>query len=218
MHDGAYQQAVIVRRGFFSSLATGFFMFLTVSVVCGAGLGFYGMNMLDRHAGTVIAMGQSFLTNLPDWDTKLPPILADALRDRRDPEYRDQIAASVDVDAASSRDRHGRAVVVIENNGKSTISFLVARLVLKDENGTPVNEITEHLATPFAFDDHDARGPLLPGSKREIPLTVRDTRIKKATLELTDVRTFVERSSKGESRGSAADEDKSEDRELSRAD
>lgn len=217
MQDGAYQQAVIVRRGFFSSLATGFFMFLTVSVVCGAGLGFYGMNMLDRHAGTVIAMGQSFLCNLPDWDTKLPPILADALRDRRDPEYRAQIVTSVDVNAADSRDHHGRAVVVVENNGKSTISFLVARIVLKDEDGAPLHEVTEHIATPFALDDHDARGPLLPGAKREVPLTVRDTRIKKATLEVTDVRTFVERSTKEESRGgSAADEH--EERELSRAD
>lgn len=216
MHDGAYPQAVIVRRGFFSSVASGFFMFLTVSVVCGAGIGFYGMNMVDRHAGTVIDMGHSFLCNLPDWETKLPPILADAFRDRRDPQYREQITTAVDVAASASHDRGGRAVVVVENNGKSTISYLVAHIVLKDEDGSPLREVTTHLATPFAFDDGDARGPLLPGSKREIPLSIRDSRVKKASLEVTDVRTFVERSTEEEhDKGTAGS---AEERKLSRAD
>lgn len=199
MNSGPYSQAVIVRRGFFASLASGFFMFLSVAVVCAAGLGFYGMNVLDRHAATVIGIGNSFLLNLPDWENKLPPILADALRDRRDPAYRDQIDTSVSVVTTDSRDRGGVAVVIAENKGKSTISYLVARIVLRDESGVPVHGFTTHLATPMAFDNNDARGPILPGSKREIPIRVRDERVKSATLELTDLRTFVEKASETDS-------------------
>jgi hypothetical protein len=175
------------------------------------------MNMVDRHAATVINMGHSFLLNLPDWEAKLPPILADALRDHRDPAYREQIDTAVNVLAADLRDRHGVAVVIAENKGNSTVSYLTARIVLRDENGTPLHELTTHVATPLALDDTDARGPILPGSKREIPIRIRDERVKSATVELTDLRTFVEKSAEtgSDSKGSGSPV---ENRKLSRAD
>jgi hypothetical protein len=160
--------AVIVRKGgFLAPLFYGLFGFLSAVVVCATLLGVYGLHIADTTTDSLFAIGGQVISGLPQWQQALPPMLAEALDDRRAPDYRGQI--DVVVETVPARDKRGRALTLIEvtNNGPETVTVLALNVVLEDEDGVPVQESRSYAATPIVIDEDDWRGPLLPGSTRK---------------------------------------------------
>lgn len=159
--------AVIVRKGgFLTALFHGVFGFLTVVVICATGLGIYGLHTADGTVGSLLSLTGNVVSGLPDWLQNLPPLLSESLDDHRAPDYRDQIEVSVRTVPSPGDSHRELALIEVENNGPETITVLALTVVLEDENGVPACETRTYAATPFALDEDEWRGPLLPGSKR----------------------------------------------------
>lgn len=157
--------SVIVRKGgFLSALAHGFFTFLTVATVSGMGIAAYTIWVADANIQRVMDALHGAATILPEWRTKFPPALVDALCDRRDPAYREQLDIRVRL---VGNGREGtRAVVEVNNKGSQTVSALAVRIVVSDQNQVPRHELVTYVATPIALDTAEWRGPLLPHETR----------------------------------------------------
>jgi hypothetical protein len=171
-------------------LAYGFFGFLVATVVCGAGVGLYALNLVDRKSEALLGFGGEVFENLPELREKLPPALADAINDQRDPDYRDSI--ELETKLAPGHDRnHGNLVINARNTGDKTVSLMAVRTVLLDANQAPVYSWSTYAATPLTV-DNDWRGPLLPGSTRRCSITVRcDSSRLTPEAEITELRVWT---------------------------
>lgn len=157
--------AVIVKKGgFLSALFHGLFGLLTVVVVCASVLVFYGMYMVDQSVGGLVTISRQWAAGLPQWRQNLPPLLADALNDRRAPEYRDRLEVSAVRCPSPDDPRRLVTVVTVANKGTETVSLLALNVLL-EKNGVPVDEEHVYAATPVALDVRDWRGPLYPGGR-----------------------------------------------------
>lgn len=156
---------VIVKKdGFFTAVARGFFGLLTTAVVCATGIGLYSLHVVDKKFGDIRSIGESVVSGMPRWRESLPPILADAINDRRAADYASHIDVKVRLVDGKRRDRQ-RAVIEVTNNGDETISLLSLNIRLEDADGVPVRTFTSYAATPLALNEGDWRGPILPQSK-----------------------------------------------------
>lgn len=153
------------RGGFFTSLVRGVFGLLTTGVICGSALGLYGLHIVDKKGDRVLTAVDSFVRNFPEWQRGLPPVLSDAVSDRRDPSYSKnlEVTARAKVDSTSGR---GRVIVEVQNNGDKTVSLLSLRAVALDAEGDPLREFAFFGATPLPSEGQDWRGPLPPGGHR----------------------------------------------------
>jgi hypothetical protein len=157
--------SVIVKKdGFFTAVARGFFGLLTTTVVCATGIGVYSLHVVDKKFGDIRSIGESVVSGMPRWRESLPPILADAINDRRAADYASNIDVKVRLVDGKRRDRQ-RAVIEVTNNGDETISLLSLNIRLEDADGVPVRTFTSYAATPLALNEGDWRGPILPQSK-----------------------------------------------------
>jgi hypothetical protein len=162
-------ETVVRRGGFLTALVHGVFGLLIAVIICGAGVGLYAMNIVDRKADKVLNISGDVLESLPETLPQLveslPPALADAINDVRDPAYRDKI--DLDVRLGAPGGRHGAREVIIHanNRGDQTVTLLAVRVVLVDENEDPVRAVATYAATPLAI-ENEWRGPLMPGSER----------------------------------------------------
>lgn len=189
MNTGA---AVCVKKGgFLSAVATGFFGLLISAVICATGLGFYGLYLVDHNAGRLITVAQGVVSALPEWKDRLPPVLADALNDAREPEYRDQLKINCRVEQPADRARDPVAVIEVANDGDRVVSMLAARVVLKDRAGVPVREFATRLVTPMQLDETEWRGPLQPGETRIARLRLNaGAEELTPVIEVTELRVF----------------------------
>jgi hypothetical protein len=177
---------VVKKGGALTALISGLFATVIALILCGTGLGWYGLNLVDRKSSEIVGMGRDILAAVPDVRQSLP-VLAEGLDDRRAPDYRDQLETSVTV-RTPNRHSTALALIEVENKGPETVTLLTGRVVLTDDNGVPY-ERSLYIATPFTIDD-DWRGPLLPGSTRRIAVRMRTdgSPATNGTLEITDLR------------------------------
>lgn len=182
---------VVKKGGVLSALVTGVFGLLIVGTLCGAALGWYALNVIDRRAGDVVGIGQGFFESLPQWRDSLP-MLAEVLDDHRAPDYLQRLEASVRVIDPGKDQRRSRVVVAVKNHGSEVVTLLTGRVVLLDDDGEPLNDETVFIATPIAVPDDGWRGPLQPGAERKFAVRGwRDARdVSAATIELTDIRVW----------------------------
>jgi len=128
----------------------------------------YALHVVDHKVDAVLGVGTDTLQSLPELLPEirdaLPPALADAFEDVRDPSYRDQVDVNVRL-VSSSRDDLRQLVLDVTNNGDKTVTLMAVRVVLLDEAGDPVSSVVTYAATPLTV-DQDWRGPILPGSHR----------------------------------------------------
>jgi hypothetical protein len=182
--------AVIVKKGgFLSALAYGFFGTLTTIIICGSGLAFYGLHIVDSKSDTLVGLAQTAFESFPDIVKSLPPVFADALNDHRDPEYRDFLTTSVRIVPDKDDDRYRRIVVKVQNTGDKTVSLLSGHLVLEDADGVPIREFSTYVATPLAIED-EWRGPLFPGAKRQFSYRLKHPHPEQASLEISELRVW----------------------------
>lgn len=161
--------AVIVRKGgFLTSLAGGFFGLLITCVICGTGISIYALRIVDTKLDGAFEFGGNILGNLHRWQEALPPALADALADRREPAYREHVSYAVSITPEGyGRDSRRRVVFRVTNSGSQVISLMALNVVFKAEDGLPLGDFRSYCATPFAIDEGSWRGPLWPGDTRE---------------------------------------------------
>lgn len=181
---------VVKKSGIVAPLVYGVFGFLTATIVCGAGVGLYALNLVDRKSEALLVHGREIFESLPELKQNLPPALADAINDQRDPDYREQI--ELDTKLVPGRDRqHANLVVSARNTGDKTVSLMSVRTVLLDAEQAPVYAWSTYAATPLTV-DNDWRGPLLPGSTRRCSVTVRcDSTRLTPEAEITDIRVWT---------------------------
>ncbi|MFQ5425093.1 MAG: hypothetical protein ACE5F9_14090 [Phycisphaerae bacterium] len=194
-----YAQPAIVqrKRTLLSTLAWGLSATVITLVVCGSGIVLYGMNIADRKSGNLIELVDQAVQNLPEIRESLPPVLADALNDSRRPDYADKLDVEVRLSATPGHHDRRRAIVEVHNGGDEVVSLMSMRIVVLDKNGDPLAEANEWVATPFAA-DRDWRGPLMPDSTRQFPVSNRLARDGpqqpvgdvNLTYEITEIRTW----------------------------
>ncbi len=195
--------AVVVRKGgFFSALAYGFFGLLTTGVVCAGGVALYAVHVVDKNVGRLLAAGDSILENLPEWQESMPPVISEALNDRRDPGYRDQLKITVRLAEQRGAPESGRAVIEVRNEGEQAVSLLAVRVVLEDEDAVPQADFVAYAATPLALEDvswvvcgrpsSGWPGALLPGETRRITRrVVGDLKELSASVEISELRVWT---------------------------
>ncbi len=181
--------AVLVKKGgFFSAL----FWFLAIVVLVIGALGLFGLYVVHSTAGGVLQTIGAVAANAQHLPEVLPPLVAEALNDRRDPAYRDQLDVSVELVPAPE---HGKQAVVVQvvNRGPRTVSTLALLVTVETANGIPFAEEEVYAATPFAIPDEGWRGPLMPGSQRRFLVDgVDDDGEFTARVEITELRVWSE--------------------------
>jgi hypothetical protein len=195
---------VVKRGGVLTALVSGVFATLIALILCGAGLGWYGLNLVDRKSSEIFGMGRDVLAAFPKLRESIP-VLAEGLDDRRAPDYRDQLETSVTVKQGGARRSFTQAVVEVKNKGAETVTLLTGRVVLTDEDGVP-HEQSTYVATPFTIDNDGWRGPLLPGSTRRfaVHVWIDTSAVKEAELEITDLRLWNHQAPKSAPAGAPA--------------
>lgn len=193
--------ATVVQRrmGFGTALVLGLTGVTMTAIAAGTGITIYGMRIFNLKTGNLMEFAGETLKHLPEYRKALPPALADAIDDVREPKYREQLDVNVKWVKSEPSKRRRRAVVEVKNNGDKTISMMSMRLVGLDNDGDPITEETAYAATPIQIDD-DWRGPLLPRETRKFVVSVWDKDVESMTSEITDLRVWRE------SLASAADE------------
>jgi len=162
---------VIVRKGgLLTALFHGLFGFLAVLVICGSAVAVYGLHVVDGNISRFLELGSGVVAGLPQWREVLPPALAEALDDRRAPEYRGQLEIAARTAIDSERPDRGLTVIEVHNRGTQTVSLLALNVTLETADGVPVDERQVYAATPIACEEAEWRGPLLPEATRRFAL------------------------------------------------
>lgn len=156
------------KRGFFSTVAWGASMTIITAIVCGTGLGLYGLRIVDTKSDNVLASIQQVIGNLPEIQKNLPPVLADALSDERRPDYIGKIKITASVVSGPNKRGDILPAVEVTNTGDEVVSMLPIRITLSDANGGGLAQRTRMGATPLGVADEDWPGPLMPGATRKI--------------------------------------------------
>lgn len=177
---------------------------IVTTVVSASGLAIYALKIADGKTDSLVGLVGEAVQSLPEFCKGLPPALADAINDQRQPGYRDQLDVSVRL-GREGRNRRGRVIIVeVVNRGEETVSLLSMRLVGLDGDGDPVFEKNTWVATPLQIDD-DWRGPLLPHETRQIPLFCYGTGdSQEVRAEITDIRIWLDEPGAGEKAAVAA--------------
>ena len=178
------------RLSFLSVTVISLAAIIVTTVVSASGIAIYALKIADGKTDSLVGLVGEAVQSLPEFCKGLPPALADAINDERQPGYRDQLDVSVRLgDREGSR--RGRVIIVeVVNRGEETVSLLSMRLVGLDGDGDPVFEQNAWVATPLQIDD-DWRGPLLPHETRRIPLFSYGTGgSEEVVAEITDIRVW----------------------------
>ncbi|MBN2181474.1 MAG: hypothetical protein JW715_06140 [Sedimentisphaerales bacterium] len=190
-----YPHLTYKKHTFLSALAMGFSAVLIALIICGTTIAIYSIHFAGEKTERLVSIAENAVRGLPELQKSLPPILADVLDDRRQPQYCNQL--EITADTSYIQDRYGRlrTAIQIVNNGPEVVSLLSLRLVILDEHNEILAESNEWAATPIAVED-DWRGPLMPGSSRRfisyrgrnLPFSVIDD--LKTEVEITDIRVW----------------------------
>jgi len=181
------------KHTFLSALATGLSAVLITLIISSTAVVIFGIHFAGDKSEMLISLAEDAVRGLPELQKNLPPILADVLDDRRQPDYCKQL--EITTNTTLLQDRHGmlRTAVQVVNNGREVVSLLSLRVVVLNEDNEILAESNEWAATPFAAED-EWRGPLMPGSSRRF-IAYHGRRSSfysvnniKTEVEITDIR------------------------------
>lgn len=188
-----YPQITYKKHTFLSALAMGFSAVLITLIISSTAVVIFGIHFAGDKSELLISLAEDAVRGLPELQKNLPPILADVLDDRREPEYCKQL--EITTNPTYLQERHGmlRTAIQVVNNGQEVVSLLSLRVVVLNEDNEILAESNEWAATPFAAED-EWRGPLMPGSSRRFiayhgrtsPFSYIDD--LKTEVEITDIR------------------------------
>ena len=188
-----FPQIIYKRHTFLSALAMGLSAVIIAFIVSCTLVIIYGMNFAGDKSEEVCSLVEEAIRGLPKLQESLPPVLADILDDRRQPDYRTQIEISASTTLLPADKGTVKTTIEIVNNGSEVVSLLSLRVVVLTSRNEIITESNEWAATPIAADHDDWRGPLMPGSRRYFVtsrggLPVFSADELKTEVEITDIR------------------------------
>lgn len=184
-----YPKITYKKHTFFSALVMGLALIIITLIISGTVLIIYGMHFAGEKSEKIMALVEEAVQGMPMLQKSLPPVFADMLTDRRQPEYSAQL--EITAKTAPEQDGRLRTSISVVNKGEEVVSLLSMRIVVLDSQGQVLAESNEWAATPFAAED-DWPGPLMPGSHRYLTCTERSALTAsgelKTQVEISDVR------------------------------
>ncbi len=188
-----FPQIIYKRHTFLSALAMGLSAVIIAFIVSCTVVIIYGMNFAGEKSEEVVSLVEEAIRGLPKLQESLPPVLADILDDRRQPDYRTQIEISASTTLLPADKGTVKTTIEIVNNGSEVVSLLSLRVVVLTSRNEIITESNEWAATPIAADHDDWRGPLMPGSRRYFVtsrggLPVFSADELRTEVEITDIR------------------------------
>ncbi len=178
-----------------TALFLGLFGVVGLGVASGTVIVAYGMRVVDQSSEGIVGIVKSAVKGLPDFLDALPDAATELLADRRAPEY----LQNLDVKAkfvVDSRSGAARPTLTIHNRGETMVSLLAVRVAALNDDGIPMGEWTEVVATPLAIDGN-WRGPLMPHGTRHVLLSPWRRGLSgvsveeiQAVVEVSDVRVW----------------------------
>jgi hypothetical protein len=187
-----FPQIIYKRHTFLSALAMGVSAIIIAFIVSCTVVIIYGMNFAGEKSEELVTLAEEAIRGLPKLQESLPPVLADILDDRRQPDYSAQLDITAKTILLPADKGTVKTTVEIVNNGKEVVSLLSLRVVVLTSQNDIITESNEWAATPIAA-DHEWRGPLMPGSRRYFVTSRRGLPVfsadeLKTQVEITDVR------------------------------
>ncbi len=192
-----FPQIIYKRHTFLSALAMGISAIIIAFIVSCTVVIIYGMNFAGDRTEEVVSLVEGAIRGLPKLQESLPPVLADMLDDRRQPDYSSQLSITPSTTLLPNNNRTVKTTIEIVNNGSEVVSLLSLRVVVLTSRNEIIAESNEWAATPIAA-DHNWRGPLMPGSRRYFVTSRRGfpvfsaDKLKedelKTEVEITDIR------------------------------
>lgn len=187
-----FPQIIYKRHTFLSALAMGVSAIIIAFIVSCTVVIIYGMNFAGDKSEEVVALVEQAIRGLPKLQESLPPVLADMLDDRRQPDYVTQLDITASTTLLPADKGTVKTTIEVVNNGKEIVSLLSLRVVVLTSQNEIITESNEWGATPVAA-DHNWRGPLYPGSRRYFVTSRRALPVfsadeLKTEVEITDVR------------------------------
>ncbi|UCD27578.1 MAG: hypothetical protein JSV03_10720 [Planctomycetota bacterium] len=189
-----YPQVTYRKHTFLSALAMGLSAIAITLIISCTVVIIYGMRFAGDESEKLVALVDGAIQELPRLQESLPPVLADMLDHRREPDYSKQLEISAKTTLLPERNGGIRTTVTVDNNGDGVVSFLSLRIVIRNSRDEILAESNEWAATPIAADHDDWRGPLMPGSRRYFAIarsgafSVSSLSDLKTEVEITDVR------------------------------
>lgn len=182
---------VVNKGGFLAALVKGIFGTIMVVVACGTALGLYGIHVAHKLVGIpveTLAHLPDALQSLPEWES-FPPLLADALNDSRNLEYRKSIEIKSECRPIKARHDGGNVVAIdVTNRGDKTVSLMSVRVLVEDEGPYFLSD-SLMAATPLGIADWP--GPLPPGETRRLLRPVYHVDGEpEVKIEIGDLRTW----------------------------
>lgn len=187
-----FPQIIYKRHTFLSALAMGLSAVIIAFIISCTVVIIYGMNFAGEKSEELVSLTEEAIRGLPKLKESLPPVLADMLNDRRQPDYSAQLEISAKTVLLPDNQGTVKTTIEIANNGKEVVSLLSLRVVVLTSQNDIITESNEFAATPIAA-EHDWRGPLMPGSRRYFVtshggLPVFSADELKTEVEITDIR------------------------------
>jgi hypothetical protein len=188
-----YPHITYKRHTFLSALAMGLSAVVITFIISLTTVIIYGIHFAGEKSERLVSLVEDAARGLPHLQESLPPVLADILNDRRQPDYRAQLEVNAKTTVEAERPRRLRTEVKVTNNGQEVVSFLSLRIVVRDSRDQILVESNQWAATPLAAED-DWRGPILPGSSRyfafsrSVPYSGLPADGLTTKVEITDIR------------------------------
>lgn len=187
-----YPKITYRRHTFLSALALGISAIAIALIVSCTVVIIYGMHFAGEKSEQFVALVEDAVRGLPTLQKSLPPVFADILDDRRQPDYSSQLEITAKTTSSPEQSGRARTSFTVVNNGPEVVSLLSLRVVVLNGVGEIVSESNEWAATPFAADD-DWPGPLMPGSRRYFSCAHSASRVMSmedlaTEVEVTDIR------------------------------
>lgn len=190
MYQDGSTTVVNKRMSFLSVTVLSLSAILITVIVSATGLAVFGLRVVDRRADSIADVLVETVRQLPEYQKALPPALADAINDIRQPGYASELEIAVKLTNSDTRGGQQNAVAVVKNRGDSVVSLLSLRLVGLNEGGEPIIERNTWAATPLQIEG-EWRGPLMPNETRQIPIRLYSHRgLSKINFEITDIRVW----------------------------
>lgn len=188
-----FPQIIYKRHTFLSALAMGLSAVIIAFIVSCTVVIIYGMNFAGDKSEEVVTLVEEAIRGLPQLRESLPPVLADMLDDRRQPDYSTQLDITANTTLLPADKGTVKTTIEIVNNGKEVVSLLSLRVVVLTSLNEIITESNEWGATPIAADHDNWRGPLMPGSRRYFDTSHRGLPVfsadeLKTEVEITDIR------------------------------
>lgn len=185
-------QIIYKKHTFLSAMAMGVSAIIIAFIVSCTVVIIYSMNFAGDKSEEIVTLVEEAIRGLPKLQESLPPVLADMLNDRRQPDYSTQITVIPSTTLLPNDNGTVKTTIEVVNNGKEVVSLLSLRVVVLTSRNEIITESNEWAATPIAA-EKDWRGPLMPGSRRYFVtsrkgLPVFSADELKTEVEITDIR------------------------------